>query len=114
MPKTVAKKPSKRVSKQPAKSAKSAPKADEASELAQVLKEAFAKAATEALPAGRGQPGLPLGDKSELSIKEASALTGYTSQLLMEAIHESSLKASKKSGRWVLARNDLEDWIRKL
>ena len=89
-------------------------KDDEGAHLAAVLKQAFANAASTALPVAKGKPLLPLSDRHELSIKEASALSGYTSQLVMEAIHQGSLKATKKSGRWVLKRTDLDEWIRKL
>ena len=89
-------------------------KVDEGAQLAAVLKEAFAKTASTSLPVAKGKPALTLSDKRELSIKEASALTGYTSQLVIEAIHDGVLKATKQSGRWILKRADLDDWIRRL
>lgn len=91
-----------------------AKKGDEGAQLAAVLKEAFAKAASTSLPVAKGKEALPLSEKRELSIKEASALTGYTSQLVMEAIHDGSLKATKQSGRWILKRADIDNWIRRL
>ena len=89
-------------------------KGDEGSQLAEMLKEAFATAASTSLPAKKGQPVLPLGEKTELSIREASALTGYTGQLIVEAIHDGSLKASKLSGRWTLKREDIDNWLKRL
>ena len=89
-------------------------KGDEGALLAEMLKEAFANAASTSLPATKGQPVLPLGEKPELSIREASALTGYTSQLIVEAIHDGSLEASKRSGRWTLKREDIDNWLKRL
>jgi len=68
-------------------------------ELVEKLRSAFTQAA------GSGA------EKPILSVIEASTVTGYTRDYLLEAIHAGALKAEKVSGRWSLKREDLDRWV---
>lgn len=68
-------------------------------ELVEKLRNAFGQAA------GSGA------EKPIVSLIEASTITGYTREYLVEAIHAGTLKAEKVSGRWSLKREDLDRWV---
>jgi excisionase family DNA binding protein len=59
---------------------------------------------------------VPLSDKLTLSVAEAAQLTGFSPDLLGDAIKAGRLKAKVVKGRrgWTIKRADLEDYVRKL
>ncbi len=74
---------------------------DEGMLLAETLKSALSEEAAALLPVRKTKAdAVPITDKQLLALKEASALSGYTSEFLLEAIRSGRLIAEKTSGKW--------------
>ena len=109
------KKDSKKSAKGPAKRQDAAAKPDEGMLLAETLKSALLEEAAALLPVRKTKTAtLPITDKQILALKEASALSGYTTEFLLEAIRSGRLIAEKASGKWNVKREDLNKWLKDL
>ena len=88
---------------------------DEGMLLAETLKSALSEEAAALLPVRKTKADdVPITDKQVLALKEASALSGYTSEFLLEAIRSGRLIAEKTSGKWTVQREDLDKWLKSL
>lgn len=98
------------------KSAKGRAKPDEGMLLAETLKSALSEEAAALLPVSKTKTAdaVPITDKQILALKEASAVSGYTTEFLLEAIRSGRLIAEKISGKWNVKREDLDKWLKDL
>jgi len=91
------------------------PTMDEGLLLAETLRSALSGDAIALLPARKSKtniPSAPIAEKQTLTLREASAISGYTNEFLLEAIRSGQLIAEKTSGKWHLKRDDLNEWMK--
>ena len=90
---------------------------DEGMLLSERLRSALSGDAIALLPARKTKTkitSVPIAEKQALTLREASAISGYTNEFLLEAIRSGHLIAEKISGRWSLKRDDLNEWMKRL
>jgi excisionase family DNA binding protein len=88
---------------------------DEGVLLAETLKSALSEDAAALLPVRKTKAAaVPITDKQMLALREASALSGYSNEFLLEAIRSGHLTAEKISGKWNVKRDDLQKWLKHL